>query len=100
MKTPRSDDNERWEQLVQQARADTPPPVNLSALLCVVNAAAASSPLTWIDEFLSTFAFGRAVSVCVGGIGTLLLFTSWQVWDCWHSLAWAQLLVPPPGGVP
>lgn len=98
MKTPRSPDDERWEKLVQHARCDPPPAINFPALLRVVHAAA--TPPTWADAFLAVFAFGRAVPACIGGIGVLLLFTSWEMWDGWQTLAWAQWLGASPGGLP
>jgi hypothetical protein len=100
MKKPRSDSDPRWEELLRQACADAGPPASLPALLRVVREAPLTSRAEWAAEFAAFFVSGRAVSACLVGAGVFASLTTWEVWDCWRTLAWAQLIVATTGGAP
>lgn len=101
MKTPRSDDPaDRWATLLRQARADAGPPADLPALLRAVRSAEFPDRTGWLTDFAALFAPGRTVSACLATGGAFALFTSWQIWDIWQTLPWAELLAATTGGVP
>ncbi len=101
MKTPRSDDPaDRWETLLRQARSDAGPAADLPALLRVVRSAELPDRIGWFADFADLFARGRTVSACLATGGAFALFTSWQIWEAWQTLPWAELLAATTGGVP
>ena len=99
MKRPESNFGPEWEKRLQQARADSVPPIDVSALLRVVR----SEPLRandegWTAAFSQRFAERRAFATCLAGAGAFALLASWPVWECWQELAWVQMLAPTLGG--
>lgn len=98
-KIPRTD--ERWEKLLQQARADVPPPVDEAALLRTVRAAVEETRRRagWAAEFYAVFGSAGVVRACLGGASVLGAVTAWQVWSLWQTLPWAQLALGR-GGMP
>ncbi len=91
MNTPRSNPDSDWENLVRQARKDSAPSVNVTALLRTVRQAQADSPRGWIADFLTLFSPARVVPVCVIAASAVVLVTTWQAMDCWEALTWTQL---------
>jgi len=100
MKTPRPDSDSRWEKLLRQAQADAGPPADLTALLRAVRQAPPAAQAGWATEFTALFSSARIVSGCLAGATACALFTTWQVWDSWQALPWAQLLITAAGGEP
>jgi hypothetical protein len=100
MKTPPSNPDSHWENLVQQARADVGPPADLAALLRTVRQAPVAPREGWAAEFTALFAFGRIIPTCLAGAGACAMIASWQAWDSWQALPWAQLLTTATGGSP
>lgn len=98
MKTP--DPDARWETLLRQARADAGPPADLPALLRAVRSARLPARAGWIADFSALFATRRAIPACLAAAGAFALFSSWQIWDLWQALPWAQLLAVTTGGAP
>ena len=96
MKTPRF--SQRWKRLVQEARRDSPAPVNIASLLAAVHAASSQPPAGWIADFSDLFASGRIIPTCLCGAAGLALVASWQIWASLSALAWAQWLIVAPGG--
>ena len=94
-----------WHDLVQRARHDSPPPVNLPALLHAVREAHSAQPApatsrsTWTEDFAALFVLRRALAFCLTGAAAGLAFTVWQAWEVSQALAWADLLSGL-GGVP
>ena len=98
MKTPGSKSNEAWDALVRQARADTAPSVDVPAVLRAVRAADVPSDAGWLSEFTGLFTIGRVVPACLLGAIALAGATSWEAWNIWQALPWAQLLAVSTGG--
>lgn len=88
----------RWEDLVAQARADVGPSVDVPELLRAVRGAAREARTSWAAEFSALFSAGRVVQTCMAGAVAIAALTTWQVWEWWQALPWAQWLVPPGGG--
>lgn len=103
MKTPRPESDLRWEKLLQQARADVGPPADLNALLRVVRAAPSPASVEeragWAAEFFALVNAARLVPLCLGGTAAIASVVTWQVWEWWEALPWAQLLMDATGGV-
>ncbi len=100
MKTPPSNFDSRWENLVRQAQADAGPAPDLPALLRAVRQAPVVSREGWAAEFTALFASARVVPACLAASCALACFASWQAWDSWQALPWAQLLTTATGGSP
>lgn len=99
MKTPRSRSNDAWEKLVQQARSDVAPAVDVAAVRRVVRGAALESPSAgWMVELSRLFAARGVMRACLGGAGACAVLTTWQVWEMWQVLPWAEMLST--GGAP
>jgi hypothetical protein len=99
MKKPRLNSDSRWDKLVRQAQADAGPPANLSALLRAVRAATEETRPGWITEFASLFNVRRVLPACVTGTVAIALVTTWEAWNVWQALPWAQL-ISTGGGTP
>jgi len=98
MKTPPDNTNPQWEKLLQQAQADLAPPVDLSALLRVVQQAPVTVRQSWTEDFTSVFSSGRIIPACFAGAAAFALIATWQAWDAWQTLPWVQLLDGSLGG--
>jgi len=98
MKTPPSNSDSRWDDLVRQARADVGPPVDLAALLRAVRQAPLEERRGWFTDFSALFSSARVISGCLAGAGAFALVATWQVWDSWQVLPWIQLLDVATGG--
>jgi hypothetical protein len=90
----------QWENLLRQARTDTTPPTDVPALLHAVRMVRPTKQESWLADFSGHFALGRMIPTCVGGAAALMLFSSWQLWDAWQTLPWAQLYTITTGGAP
>lgn len=100
MKKPPSDSELRWEKLLRLARADAGPPTRVSLLLWAVQETPLAPRDEWIAEFAVFFGSARVVSACIAGAGVFASLTTWEVWDCCQTLAWAQFIVATAGGTP
>lgn len=98
MKTPGSDSEQRWEKLVQQARADAGPPANLEAVVRAVHSAQWGPPEGWGADLHALLAASRIIPFCLAGIAASGAFALWEVWDWWDTLPWAQFLAATAGG--
>jgi hypothetical protein len=100
MKTPPSNRENRWENLVRQARADVGPPTDVAALLRVVlGVPRVSVPReSWIGDFSSLFPSARVIPACLAGATAFALVATWQAWDSWQAFPWVQLLDITSGG--
>lgn len=98
MKNPRSNSDQRWERLLRDARGDVGPAANVPALLHVVREAASRTPQGWTAEFFAFFGSWRVVSGCLAGTSAVALVATWQIWDTWQAVPWAQLLASSIGG--
>lgn len=99
MKTPRSDSDLRWEDLVRRARADIAPPLDVPALQRALSRAAPPQREGWVGEFFTVFAPARAMASCLAGAGIFGLLAAWRVWELSQALPWAQFLAVT-GGAP
>lgn len=93
------DFEQRWAKRVEQARADHVPPVNVDALLAAVR----SAPIrqrTWAFEFSLVAGSRRLIAACLLGAVTFTGLTSWELWDLWQTVPWAQMVGDATGGVP
>lgn len=100
MKPTHSPSEDRWQDLVQRARSDAPPPVDTSALLRAVRAAADEPQAGWLAEFALLFGRRGAMAGCLAGAAAFALVATWQAWDLWQALPWAQMVATTTGGVP
>lgn len=98
MKTPPDNSKPQWENLLQKARADLAPPVDLPALLRAVRQAPVARRESWGEEFSALFSSGRIIPACFAGAAALALIATWQAWDAWQALPWVQLLDGSLGG--
>lgn len=98
MKTPRFDSDDAWRKLLERARADATPPVNVPALLRAVREARPTPRVGWAAELATMFAAHRVVPACLAAASAMALLTAWQVWEWWHALPWAQLITDATGG--
>jgi hypothetical protein len=98
MKTPPSNPDTHWENLLRQARSDVGPPVSLPALLRAVHQAPLAAQESWATEFSAFFSSGRIIPGCLAGATAFALLATWQVWDSWQTLPWVQLLDAAAGG--
>ena len=99
MKPPRSHSESDWAERLRLARTDAPPSVDLPSLLRAVRQAApAKEPSDWTEEFTALFASRRVVFTCSAAACALALFTSWEAWEFWQAMPWAQLLAASTGG--
>lgn len=100
MKENQTSRDAQWENLLRQAQADATPPTDVPALLHAVRIARLPKQDNWIVDFTSHFAVGRMIPTCMGGAAALMLFSSWQLWDAWQTLPWAELYTVTTGGAP
>lgn len=98
MNTPRPSHDQRWEKLVNQARADFGPPIDLPALLLAVCPAPSVSHDGWLAEFSDLFSTRRTVPACLVGASALVLMAAWQIWTFWQALPWAEFILINGGG--
>ncbi len=98
MKIPPSNFDPQWEALLKQARADTGPAADLPALLRVVRHAPFAPHESWGAEFAALFSSGRVIPTCLAGACAFALVATWQAWDTWQEMPWAQLLDTATGG--
>ncbi len=93
----------RWEDLLDRARKDRPAPVDLAALQRQVRHEArrlATARRAVALDWTALLPFRSVVSSCLAGTCAFTLIASWQVWQWWQVLPWAQLLVASSGGDP
>lgn len=90
--------HDRWNALVSRARGDAPPPLDLSATLRAVRAAAPDST-GWLADFTALFATRSAVRICLLGTATFAVIATWEAWNFWQTLPWIQLIAPANGGL-
>ncbi len=90
--------HDRWNALVSRARADAPPPLDLSATLRAVRAAAPDST-GWLADFTALFATRSAVRTCLLATAAFAVVATWQMWNFWETLPWIQLIAPTSGGL-
>ena len=103
MNTPPDPGDSRWNDLLARARKDQPAPVDLAALQRGVNLEArrlATARRTVAPDWTALLPFRSLVSSCLAGTCAFTLIASWQVWQWWQVLPWAQLLVASSGGDP
>lgn len=82
----------RWHDLIQRARADTPPAADVAALIHSVRAAA-QTPATWWSELAALLEIRGALPACLAAICVLGALSLWQAWQAWEQVSpWAQLL--------
>lgn len=98
MNSPPPSPQDRWNDLVQRARADAPPPVDLAATLRAVRTAT-SQPSGWLADFAALFATRAALRTCLLGTAAFAAMATWQVWTFWDALPWVQLMSPTVGGL-
>ncbi|WP_438480946.1 hypothetical protein [Oleiharenicola lentus] len=87
------DKDRRWHDLVQRARRDTPPAVNLAALLnSLPRGSARVQPRpSWSNEF--DIFFGRRVWLAGGLAACGLCVSGWFLNDALeHDLPWMELV--------
>ncbi len=83
----------RWHDLIARARTDTPPAVDVAALVREVRAAAAT-PTTWWTELAALFEIRGAAPICLAAICLLAALAFWQAWQTWEQVSpWAGLLL-------
>lgn len=87
-----------WNELIGRARADAPPPADLTALLRELHVATPGPAFAnWRGEFERVFASIPAMAGCATAALALLSVAGWQAWTFWREvMPWAQLLA---GGV-
>lgn len=98
MKIPPSNFDSDWEKLLQRARTDVGPPADAAALLRAVRSAPGEFRGGWLAEFSALFSSGRVVSGCLAAAAAFAVVASWQVWDAWQDVPWAQMLDSATGG--
>ena len=98
MKTPPSNSDPQWENLLNRAKADVAPPVDLTALLRVVRQAPAASRENWADEFCALFGTSRFIPGCLAAAAGFGLVASWQAWESLQDVPWVQLIDTTIGG--
>lgn len=95
---PSPDSNDaRWAQLAARARADQPPPLDVSAALRAARTAAATpataAPRSVLDDFAALFATPRRLAGCGGFAAVTLALATWYGLGVWTQLEpWADLL--------
>lgn len=101
MNTPGSnpDPGSRWDKLLNTARSDVPPAVDVAALQRAVRDAELPARTTWADEFIALFASRRALPAFAAATLVVATLTTWEMVDLWAVLPWAQLLAST-GGAP
>ncbi len=86
----------KWTRLAARARADAPPPLDLSAALHAARTAAATMPppaRPWIDDFAALFATPGRLAGCGGFAAVALVVAVWVATDIWTQLQpWADLV--------
>ena len=98
MKTPPSNSDPQWENLLNRAKADLAPPVDLAALLHAVRQAPAASRANWAEEFRALFATSRFIPGCFAAAAAFALVASWQAWESLQDVPWVQLIDSTIGG--
>ena len=82
-----------WEQLVNRARCDRAPGIDVNAVLRRVR----EEPLpamraTWFSAFSLVFANPRGLTACLAGAMGAAAVLAWQLQDLWEAVSWAALL--------
>lgn len=90
---PLPDPDERWQALLRQAQADQAPPVHLPSLFHAIRAASTTEPQGWSAEFLAVFGSSRITRACLGTALLVAGVATWQVWELWQTLPWAELVL-------
>jgi hypothetical protein len=99
MNTPHHDSETPWEKRLRQARADAGPPVDVAALLRTVRGAPLDLRVSWLDELSGLFGSPRFIPACLAAAAGCASVATWQLWEAWQMLSWAQLLAPVTGGI-
>lgn len=90
---------EPWDDLVRRARADAPPPLDTVALLRAVHQAAPEPQPDWFAAFAEFFGSRRALATCATLAAGFALVATWEAFDVWQTLSWAECLALGAGGV-
>lgn len=94
--SPESSDA-KWAQLAARARADQPPPLDVSAALRAARTEAAAvttaAPRSWVDDFATLFATPRRLAGCGSFAAVAVIAATWVGFGLWTQLEpWADLL--------
>jgi hypothetical protein len=89
-----------WQKLVARAREDASPPIDRAALHRAVREFAPQTADGGAADFLAGMATRRVLSGCLAGAGACAVLASWQAWETWQALPWAQWLATTTGGMP
>lgn len=101
MNTPPDSSDSRLENLLRQARADAAPPVDVAALLRVVQQAEAMPHVVsegWTAEISALFPSTRMIPACLAAAAAFAAVATWHAWDSWQALPWMQLIDASTGG--
>lgn len=92
MNNPDPTNNPHWHDLVRRARADTPAPIDTTALLRAVRNEPLTTP-SWWTELAALVELRKALQVSLAAACLLIATAGWQTWDLWQNeVAWNQLL--------
>lgn len=83
---------------MRRARADTPPAVDISALLRAVRQHSAPAAPDWLAVFAELFGSRRRLPALAAAVAGLSLVAAWEAAEFWHLLPWFQVLAFTPGG--
>jgi len=100
MNTPPDPSDLHWETLLRQARTDVAPPIDVSALLRVVQQERMVPPVAgdWAAEISALFPSSRMIPGCLAAAAAFAAVATWNAWDSWQTLPWVQLLDVSTGG--
>jgi cation transport ATPase len=86
---------EHWSKLVERAQRDTPPAIDLDAVLRAVHSAQpkAAPTSSWVVDFAALFCTPRIISACLLLAFTCSAFTTWSCWSFWDDVGpWAEVV--------
>jgi hypothetical protein len=94
--SPESSDS-KWTRLAARARADVPPPLDVSAALQAARTAAAvgtpAPDRSWLADFAALFANPRVLAGCGSFAALALIAAVWLTSETWTQLEpWADLV--------
>jgi len=93
-----------WSRLVDRARRDEPPAIDIDALLRVTRAAHAEvghvPDANWLADFSALFCTPRMISACLLLTVTCSALSAWRCWSLWQDVSpWAELVNDTLGGL-